>query len=74
MLLRWAYLHCPQARFVVKIDDDCFSNLANIYRIVHGQPEDAIYGELLHKHIPSRDPLDKWHVPYEELPADVFPD
>ncbi|KAL1435359.1 hypothetical protein MTO96_032367 [Rhipicephalus appendiculatus] len=59
MLLRWASLHCRQARFVVKIDDDCFPNLANFYRAMYGQPEDAIYGELLRRHIPSRDPLDK---------------
>ncbi|KAH6930841.1 hypothetical protein HPB50_019727 [Hyalomma asiaticum] len=57
MLLRWASLHSPQARFVVKIDDDCFPYLANFYRPMHGQPDDAIYGEPLHKHIPSRDPL-----------------
>ncbi|KAH7951639.1 hypothetical protein HPB52_010947 [Rhipicephalus sanguineus] len=74
MLLRWASLHCRQARFVVKIDDDCFPNLANFYRAMQGQPEDAIYGELLHRHIPSRDPLDKWYVPYEEITPDVFPD
>ncbi|XP_065299763.1 beta-1,3-galactosyltransferase 5-like isoform X2 [Dermacentor albipictus] len=74
MMLRWAAHHCPQARFVVKIDDDCFPNLANFYRAMHGQAEDAIYGELRHRDVPLREPTHKWYISREEFPSDMFPD
>lgn len=73
-MLRWASIHCPQARFVIKIDDDTLPNLANLYRAMHGQPEDAIYGEVKHGYVPERSPNHKWHIPYEEFKGDVVPD
>ncbi|KAH7946184.1 hypothetical protein HPB49_021223 [Dermacentor silvarum] len=73
-MLRWATVHCPQARFVVKIDDDTLPNLANFYKAMHGQPEDAIYGELKHGDVPKRSPNHKWYIPYEEFPRNVVPD
>lgn len=74
MMLRWASHCCPQARFVVKIDDDCFPNLANFYRVMHGQPEDTIYGELKHRDRPHREVGHKWYLSREEFPRDMFPD
>ncbi|KAH8022873.1 hypothetical protein HPB51_006231 [Rhipicephalus microplus] len=74
MMLRWASQNCPQARFVVKIDDDCFPNLANFYRAMHGQAEDTIYGELRHRDRPYREIGHKWYLSPEEFPRDVFPD
>lgn len=74
MMLRWTTAQCPQARFVVKIDDDCFPNLGNFYRAMHGQPEDAVYGELKHREIPTRTPGHKWYIPYDEISSDVLPD
>ncbi|XP_049525180.1 beta-1,3-galactosyltransferase 5 isoform X2 [Dermacentor silvarum] len=74
MMLRWAAHHCPQARFVVKIDDDCFPNLANFYRAMHGQAEDAIYGELRHRDRPVRELGHKWYISRKEFPRDMFPD
>lgn len=73
-MLRWANIHCPQARFVVKIDDDSLPNLANLYRAMHGQLEDAIYGELKRGYVPERSPTHKWHIPYEEYPRSVVPE
>lgn len=74
MMLRWVTLYCPQARFVVKIDDDSFPNLGNFYRAMHGQPEDALYGELRHRDKPVREPGHKWYISYAEFSRDLFPD
>ncbi|KAH7951636.1 hypothetical protein HPB52_010944 [Rhipicephalus sanguineus] len=74
MMLRWASHNCPQARFVVKIDDDCFPNLANFYRVMHGQAEDTIYGELRHRDRPYRESGHKWYLSTEDFPRDMFPD
>ncbi|XP_075549202.1 beta-1,3-galactosyltransferase 5-like [Dermacentor variabilis] len=74
MMLRWATLHCPQARFLVKIDDDSLPNLSNFYMAMDGKFEDSIYGEIRHGSIPQRNRNSKWYIPYEDFPKDVAPD
>ncbi|KAH7951637.1 lactosylceramide 1,3-N-acetyl-beta-D-glucosaminyltransferase [Rhipicephalus sanguineus] len=74
MMLRWALDHCPQARFLVKMDDDSFPNLSNIYRVMYGQTEDSIYGEIRRGSVVNRNRNSKWYVSYEEYPRDVAPD
>ncbi|KAK8766714.1 hypothetical protein V5799_006503 [Amblyomma americanum] len=74
MMLRWVTLYCPQARFVVKMDDDSFLNVANFYRAMHERPEDAIYGQVIHRYAPERRSENKWYISYDDEPRDVFPD
>ncbi|KAL1435358.1 hypothetical protein MTO96_032366 [Rhipicephalus appendiculatus] len=71
---RVIFIFGKPARFVIKIDDDSLPNLANLYRAMHGQPEDAIYGELKRAYVPERSANHKWYIPYEEYPRNVVPD
>ncbi|KAL1435357.1 hypothetical protein MTO96_032365 [Rhipicephalus appendiculatus] len=74
MMLRWTLTHCPQARFLVKTDDDSFPNLSNLYKAMHGQTEHSIYGEIRRGSIIIRNQDSKWYISYEEYPGDVAPE
>ncbi|KAH9369218.1 hypothetical protein HPB48_016933 [Haemaphysalis longicornis] len=74
MMLRWTTAQCPQARFVVKIDDDCFPNLLNFYQAMLERPEEGVYGDVQHRVRPTRTPGHKWYISYDDLPRDVLPD
>ncbi|KAI8497168.1 hypothetical protein Bbelb_251170 [Branchiostoma belcheri] len=80
MVWKWAFLYCPQARFVMKTDDDAF---VNVYRLVNHleqlQPNAShrfVTGHVYVGSKPVRDPnssYKKWYVTKQEYPRDTFP-
>ncbi|GAB6021522.1 Beta-1,3-galactosyltransferase 1 [Chamberlinius hualienensis] len=74
LVLKWAHTKCPNAKYVLKIDDDCFLHSANLQKFLSGRKETtAIFGRLWSKVKPIRDKKDKWAVPKEAFSGDEFP-
>lgn len=75
LILKWASTYCKRARFVLKIDDDCFLHPPNLLKMLESRKEDvAIFGRLWQKVKPIRDKSNKWSVPVEDFPGKEFPD
>lgn len=74
MMLHWASTYCSKARFVVKVDDDTYVNVANLFGEMLSRPIDAIYGKLFQSSQPIRDLTNKWYVTEEEYADSVYPD
>ncbi|XP_070593034.1 LOW QUALITY PROTEIN: beta-1,3-galactosyltransferase 4 [Erythrolamprus reginae] len=74
-LLRWADARCPDARFVLKADDDVFLNLPALAAHLRTlDPRQAAYLGRVHWRVaPSRDPRSRHHVPASLYPASIFP-
>ncbi|GAU89187.1 hypothetical protein RvY_01766 [Ramazzottius varieornatus] len=74
-LFHWALLHCPQANFVAKADDDCWVNLPRFVKVLRKhQDKEGIFGLFWAQGAPViRDPANKWNVPYADFPEDDFP-
>ncbi|CAN7939355.1 unnamed protein product [Ixodes hexagonus] len=73
MMLRWASTFCRHARFVVKVDDDTYLNVANFFATMAARSPDAIYGKLFEGSKPIRDPDNKWHVSVKEYSDSSYP-
>ncbi|XP_070547541.1 uncharacterized protein [Ptychodera flava] len=75
MLLKWATFYCPNARYVMKVDDDVFINLHNLVSILVAAPRSRHVVAYVHKDSkPLRDPkYKKWYVTYDEWPYDTYP-
>lgn len=78
MGLRWAARYCPQARFVLKMDDDIVVDLYQFVDLLKEQPAAAlsssVLGYVLHALRPSREPANKWFVTRAEYGGEVYPD
>ncbi|XP_055346161.1 beta-1,3-galactosyltransferase 9-like [Paramacrobiotus metropolitanus] len=75
-LIHWSLLHCPQATFVAKADDDCFINppllLSSLRHAEDKTP--SILGHFWPAGAPViRDPKNKWAVPVADFPEKHFP-
>ena len=79
MGLKWTSKHCPNARYVLKTDDDIFVNIFNV--INHLQGLDRL-GPSLNRTILClvwsrmkvvREPTSKWYIPKSEFWPDYFP-
>eukprot|EP00058_Branchiostoma_floridae_P022134 XP_002607624.1 hypothetical protein BRAFLDRAFT_123960 [Branchiostoma floridae] len=80
MCWKWAFQYCPQARFIMKADDDTFVNIFSIARHLIG-----LHKAHVRRHVtgwvyvdtkPIRDPMsqwNKWYVKYEDYPRDSYP-
>ncbi|XP_069045698.1 beta-1,3-galactosyltransferase 4 [Lepisosteus oculatus] len=78
-LLGWAQRHCPQARFVAKVDDDVLFNpaalLGYLQRAGATAGERDLYLGRVHLGVaPNRDPRSKHHLPASAYAPDVYPD
>ena len=49
MGLRWAAMHCSQAKFVVRVDDDVFLNVNNLVAFLKANPGLQVGGMLYEK-------------------------
>ncbi|KAH8323552.1 hypothetical protein KR067_013429, partial [Drosophila pandora] len=72
--LEWADLHCPQAKYVLKTDDDMFINVPKLLAFLDKHKDKrTIYGRLAKKWKPIRNKKSKYYVSVDQFAAGVFP-
>ncbi|XP_053659199.1 beta-1,3-galactosyltransferase 5-like [Anopheles marshallii] len=74
-LLEWTKLHCPNASFLLKTDDDMFINVPKLLQFMeaHGNQRRTIFGRLAKKWKPIRNKKSKYYVSPEQYYPPVFP-
>ncbi|KAH6941365.1 hypothetical protein HPB50_017104 [Hyalomma asiaticum] len=81
MMLRWVHRFCPNAKFVLKIDDDVLLNVwdfaVTLCHLSYTAPRLTIWGKLRSSSRPSRKKKGryaKWYVPKWMYPNETYPD
>ncbi|XP_065221662.1 beta-1,3-galactosyltransferase 5-like isoform X2 [Planococcus citri] len=76
-MLKWIHKKCMQARFVLKVDDDAFINLANLYnytlQVDDNKMQDFLVGFIQTDPSPHRFHFSKWYIPRYMYPLDKYP-
>ncbi|XP_046557163.1 beta-1,3-galactosyltransferase 1-like [Haliotis rubra] len=72
----WMLNHCPEAAFVLKMDDDMFMNPYVIVKYLTQlkEPTNQMICTVFKGFIPQRKQNHKYHVPRTMYPFDVWPD
>lgn len=63
MLLKWVKFNCPTARYIMKVDDDVYLNVENVFKIVGSEESVAtnvLLGKLYTTERPDRRLDSKW--------------
>ncbi|XP_055857823.1 acetylgalactosaminyl-O-glycosyl-glycoprotein beta-1,3-N-acetylglucosaminyltransferase [Episyrphus balteatus] len=73
--LEWVDQNCPQAKFVLKTDDDMFINVPKLMAFLekHQKDKRVIYGRLAKKWKPIRNKKSKYYVSSGQFAAMIFP-
>ncbi|CAG9819296.1 unnamed protein product [Phaedon cochleariae] len=76
MALKYMFFHCPDVKYLVKLDDDTFVNMNRMMKFLHEQYEidnhsKRIMGEIRIGHPVLR--YGKWKVSMEDYPNDTYP-
>ncbi|XP_043196950.1 beta-1,3-galactosyltransferase 5-like [Amphibalanus amphitrite] len=73
MALDWATTFCPQARHIIKMDDDIAYNVYEVLHLLEKSPDTGyLGGNAFRKAKPYRGDS-KWHVSLEEWPKEYYP-
>ncbi|CAG5114736.1 unnamed protein product [Candidula unifasciata] len=78
-VLRWVNLFCPNAKYILKVDDDVYVNIPLLIKSLHdfaaqlSPPGPFIFGYLIADNGPHRDPTSKWHTPYTVYREEKYP-
>lgn len=76
MGLKWASQYCPNAKFILKTDDDVFVHLYGLKELLGKRlsREKDLISCLIHKKLPVlRDVSSKWYVSEKEFARNFFP-
>lgn len=75
-ILDWVNSNCPNAKFILKADDDSFINVQNIFKVIsiHENDKKSIYGRIGYGWSPFREPASKYYISYDEFPDPKLPD
>ncbi|XP_063367602.1 beta-1,3-galactosyltransferase 2-like [Cydia amplana] len=76
MGLQWVTTNCPNASYILKVDDDTVFRFEKILSILLRTAEDEenfILGYQLNNTEPKRDKTNKWYVSLEEYPEKEYP-
>ena len=78
--VNWVVRNCPQAVYVMKLDDDVFVNIKPLaehlitrFGLMPSLNSNFIYCSLVDKAIPARKNDSKWYVSYDTYPFDYYP-
>ncbi|XP_033098040.1 beta-1,3-galactosyltransferase 1-like [Anneissia japonica] len=76
MGMKWATMFCPQAKYVMKTDDDMFVHYGNIIKYLNSLSREMqtklAVGKLM-KSGPIRNKKSKWYMPKEWYPKNKYP-
>ncbi|XP_070615689.1 beta-1,3-galactosyltransferase 9 [Erythrolamprus reginae] len=56
--IEWTITYCPEARFILKVDEDMFANLQTLVEyLLHSRthPEDIYLGRVIHPNVPDKE-------------------
>lgn len=76
-MTQWAVTFCPNALFILKVDEDVFVNLLSLISYLlnlKAHLEDIYVGRVIHQDMPNRDPTSQEFVPLIEYPEKYYPD
>ncbi|CDW60957.1 Galactosyl T domain containing protein [Trichuris trichiura] len=76
--LNWAAKYCPNAKYILKVDDDMYVNTFSIMRFFRKREAlksslKAFYCLVWKQMGVQRGEKDQWYVPYEEFNETVYP-
>ena len=72
MALKWAQTYCPQAKFILKVDDDVVINIAALGDNLRNHSDDhTIVGANIGGRMTRR--TEPWNLPIEQYPFAVLP-
>lgn len=76
MSVEWTVTFCPQARYILKTDEDMFVGIASLagYLLSLTQLEDVYVGRVIHQGVPNRDPESPGFVPIHQYSEEFYPD
>lgn len=76
MSVEWTVTFCPQARYILKTDEDMFVGIPSLaeYLISLTQLEDIYIGRVIHQGVPCRDPGSPGFVPIHQYSEEFYPD
>ncbi|NXS94404.1 B3GN5 glucosaminyltransferase, partial [Jacana jacana] len=76
MSVEWAVTFCPQARYILKADEDVFVGVPSLAGYLLGltQLEDVYMGRVIHQAVPNRDPASPGFVPTHRYAHEFYPD
>ncbi|XP_014798227.1 PREDICTED: beta-1,3-galactosyltransferase 4 [Calidris pugnax] len=76
MSVEWAVTFCPQARYILKADEDVFVGVPSLAGYLLGltQLEDVYMGRVVHQAAPDRDPASPGFVPTHRYAEEFYPD
>ncbi|XP_076041592.1 beta-1,3-galactosyltransferase 5-like [Oratosquilla oratoria] len=76
MGLQWVTKYCPQAKFIIKMDDDIVVDLFQFRHMLmsrYKERDNLILGLVQYQAKPVRNKESKWYVTDEEYPAMFYP-
>lgn len=76
VLLKWVKLNCLTARYIMKVDDDVYLNVDNLFTLLKSElsiTENVFLGKLYTNEGPDRRKDSKWYVPEEVYPNEMYP-
>ncbi|NXF85828.1 B3G5B glucosaminyltransferase, partial [Eubucco bourcierii] len=76
MSVEWTVTFCPQARYILKADEDVFVSIPSLagYLLSLQQLEDIYMGRVIHQGMPIRAPGSPGFVPMHQYPEEFYPD
>ncbi|XP_063387166.1 beta-1,3-galactosyltransferase 2-like [Cydia fagiglandana] len=77
MGLQWVTTKCPDASYILKVDDDTVFRFEKIFdyllKTADDEEEDFIMGYMLNNTEPKRNNTNRWYVSLEEYPNKEYP-
>ncbi|XP_058999095.1 beta-1,3-galactosyltransferase 9 [Mustela lutreola] len=76
-MMQWAVTFCPNALFILKVDEEMFVNLPSLVDYLLNLKEhleDIYVGKVIHQDTPNRDPNSQEFVPFSKYPEKYYPD
>ncbi|KAM3825414.1 beta-1,3-galactosyltransferase 9 [Vipera latastei] len=75
--VEWTVTYCPEARFILKVDQDMFANLQTLVEYLlnlRTRPDDVYLGRVVHQNLPSKEFQNGTFLSAKKYPERYYPD